>query len=186
MMSTVRQWQRRRRITWIGIATLLLMLVILDQAGLLLVPRHSDHAHYHQRIARVVYVLNGDTVDIDLPDPLQGRDQTRVRLLGIRAPRLAHSSADHEPGAMEAHDALRAMIEGRRVQLSVSGRTRTEQGHLLARIHLPGDPLSINAQLLGDGLAYFDDGWAHADLSEDAAAERAARTAGRGVWGANN
>ncbi|MEK7756378.1 MAG: hypothetical protein AAB385_04120, partial [Planctomycetota bacterium] len=49
----------------------------------------GDRSRYHDRTFHVVYVVDGDTIDIDAPDA--DKPKTRVRLWGVDTPELARS-----------------------------------------------------------------------------------------------
>ena len=90
-------------------------------------------------------MIDGDTVQL--------ASRERVRLLDIDAPELhagrkGHAGPFPEPGAVEARDALRAMVEGRRVQVERHGRDK--YGRTLARVIVDG--VDVGAELLSRGL----------------------------------
>ena len=188
----------RRRPLLVVALLLLLLLAVLDHAGRL-GSRGDDRTRYHDRVFRVVEVIDGDTFDIDAPDA--GRPHTRVRLWGVDSPEL------HRPGhgpmhfGREACDFAQRSLLGRRVRIILGpGRTRDNDRYnrLLAYAYLvdvePGrgarprsDPWDqtpgpdgpmFNEMLISTGHAYadprFDHPWAErfADLEERARRDR--------------
>ena len=125
----------------------------------------------------VVAVLDGDTLRVR-----DARGQVRtVRLAAIDAPEL------DQPGGVQAQSVLQAWALGRAVTLEERGDDR--HGRKLAvvwRQQEEGPALELNHALLEHGWAWHYR--AHADeqrLAQRwryAAAERAARSAGRGLW----
>ncbi len=127
-------------------------------------------------IARVVEVIDGDTVLLD--------DGSEVRLVGLQAPKLALGRAGFEdwPLADAAQDALAALVLDREVQLLFGGRRMDRHGRHLAHLTVGGT--WVQGRLLEQGMARvysFADNRALA--AEMLALERAARAAHRGIWG---
>lgn len=142
---------------------------------------------------RVTGVIDGDTVRVRFDD---GRVET-VRLLGVDAPETRAASTPGEFEGVPATDAgrrcLRAAGEratafardrlaGDRVGLGFDPGTdrRGDYGRLLAYVYADGR--SINHALLSRGHARLYES-PFVEASRYAAAERAARRAGRGLWG---
>ena len=123
----------------------------------------------------VVYVVDGDTVDVRLA----GGERERVRLLGI------DSAERGGCWSAEASKRARTLALGKRVVLrgDATQDTRDRYGRLLAYVWLPGGQ-DLGYRLVAGGFAkvYVYDGtfrrlWAYRS------AERGARTAARGLWG---
>lgn len=156
--------------------------VLLDQRGLLLAPNHDDASQYHGRAARVMRVIDGDTLEIDLPDMRTARPQTRVRLVGVDCPEMNAGAGTPEPWAKEATEFSHRLVEGASVTLLIdAARTRDPYDRLLAHVELPDGTL-LNRELLAAGMARADDRWPHARLRQYEQAELIARRASIGVW----
>ncbi len=175
--------QRRRR--WVIAAIVLTGLIVADRSGWLLVGRGDDMTAYHGAEFRVGRVIDGDTIEIEIPDPRRRRSATQVRLLGIDCPeRAGPRRATAEPFADEALMLARSLADGRRVRIALEPhRTRDAYGRLLAHVEL-ADGTSLNEALLQAGLARADDRWPHAQLGRYAQAQRAARKDALGIWSA--
>ena len=96
--------------------------------------------------------------------------QHKVRLDGIDAPERG------QPFGTVARDRLASLVMGKAVKVHDDGRDRW--GRTLGRIEVEGQ--DVNRQMVADGLA-----WHYVAFNNDArlaAAERAARAAGRGLW----
>ena len=173
--------QRRRR--WVIAAIVLAGLIVADRSGWLLVGRGDDMTTYDGAEIRVGRVIDGDTIEIEAPDPRRRRSATQVRLWGIDCPeRAGPRRATAEPFADEAHMLVRSLADGRRVRIALEPhRTRDAYGRLLAHVDLP-DGTSLNEALLQAGLARADERWPHALLARYAQVERVARRAGVGAW----
>lgn len=164
----------------------LAVLILADRQGWLLVTRRDDYGRYHGRAFTVTSVIDGDTIEIEMPDPVEDRPTTRVRLWGIDCPEVAHPGRpEAEPWGPEAAARTRALALHETVTLHLEpSRLRGHYGRILAHVDLP-DARRLNAVLLEEGLAYADDRWAHSELMAYAAAERIARAQQRGVWSAD-
>ena len=161
---------------------LLTGLVIADRSGWLLVPRADDMATYHGLKARVVRVIDGDTFDIDIPDALNDRPLTRIRLWGLDCPETGNIDHEAEPFASEAEAFTRDMNDGKSVTLHLeSHRLRGTFGRLLAHVEVEGAG-HPNIALLEAGLARTDERWPHDHLSRYARAQQIARRKKIGLW----
>ncbi len=171
---------RRRR--WIIAIVMLSATAVADHCGWLLVRGPDDMTAYHGMRARVNRVIDGVTLEIDIPDRMHDRRVTRVRLWGVNSPRPAGPERRAEPLAGEADELAVRLAHGRMVVLSLeTQRTRGPMGAVLAHVRLPGGA-SLNERILAEGLARADERWPHALLTRYAEIERSARRSGSGQW----
>ncbi len=156
----------------------------MDRAGWLLAHR-PDGDQYHLVSARVTRVIDGDTIEVQIPDPINDTETTRVRLIGIDCPEIAHpafSSKPAEPFAEEAAALARSLVDGRMVALRIEPQqTRDVYDRLLAHVDLE-DGSNLAEQLLMAGLARREDRWNHSMLLRYRQLELSARRARRGMW----
>jgi micrococcal nuclease len=173
----------RRRLTYTAVTLVAAVLLIMaDRSGLLL-ETGGDEARYNGRWCTVVRVVDGDTLELDVPDG--DEPTTRVRLWGVDAPEMARRDPPRpaEPLAERATDRARALVQGERVHVTVEPhRLRGNYGRLLAFIELP-DGRMLNEALIAEGLARADDRWSHRHVNRFAAVQRQARESGLGIWG---
>ncbi len=125
---------------------------------------------------RVTYVIDGDTLRL--------KSGETVRLIGIDTPELGHDGNPDTPYAREARDALLQLIEksGWRVRLRPGLERRDRYRRLLAHVYTAGGD-NLTAALLRQGLGYqvvVAPNAAHLACYRES--ERAARSAGRGLW----
>lgn len=121
--------------------------------------------------AQVVEVIDGDTLDVELPDGTVDR----VRIIGINAPESGECFAG------QATAGLSDLVAGERVELIADRSDRDRYDRLLRYVELAGE--DIGARLVRDGLSVVR-------VSEpDDARERVlrelesdAREAERGLW----
>lgn len=123
----------------------------------------------------VRYVVDGDTLDVS--------QVGRVRLLGIDAPETGIGLDTPAAFAREARALLATLVGGRYVSLEADGDRYDKYGRRLAYV-LRDDGLLVNAEMLRAGLARISARRQLRRLSELRAAERAAKVARRGMWGA--
>ncbi|MEZ5181939.1 MAG: thermonuclease family protein [Acidimicrobiales bacterium] len=130
--------------------------------------------------ARVVHVVDGDTVDVEL-----GGATERVRLLGIDTPETVKPDHPTDCFGPEASARTKALLPpGTAVVLQRDAEARDRYGRLLAYLWRRSDGLFVNGSLVDDGFAdtlSIEPNVAH---RRDLSARRAvARAAGRGMWG---
>jgi len=163
-------------------AVVLIGLVACDRMGLFGRQQESDPVKYDGKSFKVARVVDGDTLDVDIPD---GRHQhTRIRLWGVDTPETV------KPGLVkpdhfgpEASEFAKKAASGQTVKLELEpGReTRDKYGRLLAYVILP-DGRMLNKVLIDEGYGYADPGFEHHLKGEFARAERDARKNRRGLW----
>ena len=123
----------------------------------------------------VRFVVDGDTIDVS--------HVGRVRLLGIDAPEIGLGFDTPAAFAQEARALLTTLVAARYVSLETDGDRFDKYGRRLAYV-LRDDGLLVNAEMLRAGLARVSARRRLRRLSELQAAERAAKVARRGMWGA--
>jgi len=171
---------RRRPLATVG----LLVALAAGVAAHWLKPSGSsadDYGRYHRKPFKVVKVVDGDTLDLDVPDGRHTR--TRVRLWGVDSPEVAAGGRGEMHFGPEASAYARSELDGREVVvLLVQGKTRDRYGRLLAYLMLPGDDRTFNERLVESGHAYADGRFDHPYKERFSAVERHARQQGRGLW----
>ena len=164
------------------------MLIALVAAALLVRcddgsdPARDDGPARGERLeGRVVEVVDGDTIRVDLDD---GAVES-VRYIGIDTP---ESNPDQplECFGHEAEDANASLVAGREVALELGAEPRDEYGRMLAYVRV-GSPreVLVNAELVRRGFARtltIAPNDRLAPLLREL--ETAAARAGRGLWGA--
>jgi micrococcal nuclease len=171
----------RRAVLWIVVFAALAAggggLLSCDEA------REGDRSELHggQRLdGRVTRIVDGDTIHVRI-----GGRREKIRYIGVDTPET------HKPGTPvqcygRAASAFNArLLAGRRVELRTDAETRDRYGRLLAYVYRRPDGLFVNAELVRRGFATIltiPPNVAHA--AEFLRLQRAARQAGRGLWGA--
>lgn len=159
----------------------LAVLVVLDRAGPGLYVT-DDLRRYDGKTFEVAWVIDGDTLDLRVPDGAHAT--TRIRLWGVDTPEQASQDGSRaaEPLSEEATAFTRGLVQGRRVTLHLEPqRERGRYGRLLAYVELPDGTL-LNARLIEAGLSPADDRWSHSRSDQFARLEAEARRRGVGLW----
>jgi len=144
-------------------------------------PRTCDNEKYHDKIFTVVNVVDGDTIDIDLPDA--EHDRTRIRLLGIDAPETRSENPVVRAQGREAAEFARKLSLGKQVTvyLDEGSNTRGKYGRLLAYVRLP-DGGFLNEVLLTEGYAYADLRFRHSLYNKYRQLQALAHSRKKGLW----
>lgn len=141
----------------------------------------SDLSRYHDRSFRVVKVVDGDTMDLDVPDtddPI-----TRVRLWGVDTPEVAHGGEPEMHFGPQAREFTRRTLDDRTVHVVLNpDRTRDKYGRLLAYLFLEQGGEMFNEKLIEEGLGYADWRFNHPYKDEFEALERRAQREKVGLW----
>jgi len=175
---------RFRRRPLASLAVLAVLAVIsIERLGWVNLPRPpgNDYQRYDGRVARVVKVVDGDTLDVDIPDG--DKPATRIRLWGVDTPEVAGSRDGQMHFGPEASAFTKEMMGGRQARLELSPlRTRDKYGRLLAYVYRVDTGEMLAVALLQSGHAYADTRFDHERKSEFARLEREARRDQVGLW----
>jgi len=125
-------------------------------------------------VALVTRVVDGDTID--------AAGLGRVRLLGIDAPEMGGPFERPAPFAVEARDALRALVLHRWARFECDGDRNDSYGRRLAYVQLETGEL-VNARIVRDGFARVFARRRLQRWDELRSAEREAQVRRRGMWG---
>jgi endonuclease YncB( thermonuclease family) len=141
----------------------------------------QDFKRYHAKTFKVVEIVDGDTIDIDVPD---GRyNCTRIRLWGIDAPETNDPNRGVIYFGPQAAEFTGELARSKQVQvyLDEDNRTRGKYGRLLAYVKLP-DGRFLNEVLLCEGLAYADLRFRHSLYHKYEQLQAGARRKQKGLW----
>jgi micrococcal nuclease len=141
----------------------------------------DDYTGYHDKVFRVVNVVDGDTFDIDVPD---GRHRTtRIRLWGVDTPEVGGNNTEVMHYGPEASSFARRRLMGREVRVVLSPtKTRGKYGRLLAYVYLVPSGVMFNELLLEHGYAYADWRFPHPHKRQFKLIEKRAQKQGAGLW----
>ena len=139
-----------------------------------------DLEKYHKKTFTIVKVVDGDTIDIDIPDV--NHNHTRIRLWGVDSPETQSQYTDVKYFGPEAADFTAKLALGKQVTVYLDEHgTRGKYGRLLAYVKLPDDRF-LNEVLLTEGFAYTDLRFRHSLYQKYKQLEASARRQKKGLW----
>jgi micrococcal nuclease len=162
-------------------AFLVLLLALAERLGLFAEQQEGDRARYDEQSFVVVKIVDGDTIDLDVPDG--EKPHTRVRLWGVDTPETKHPQKGIMYYGPEASAFTKEMTLGKKVKVTLepNQKTRGKYGRLLAYIYLP-DGKMLNEEIISRGYGYADPRFEHLlrrrflDLQKETKREK------RGLW----
>jgi len=139
-----------------------------------------DLEKYHKKTFTVVKVIDGDTIDIDIPDV--NHNHTRIRLWGIDTPETKSQYSNVMYFGPEAVEFTTKLALGRQVTIYLEEHnTRGKYGRLLAYVQL-SDGRFLNDVLVSGGFAYADLRFRHSLYQKYKQMELSARRQKKGLW----
>ena len=181
----------QRRLRYGGRKLLVLLLAaalvggvhVADRFGVFGRARTPDHEKYNGKVFRVVHVVDGDTLDVEIRDEVRRKPATRIRLWGVDTPETVDPrkpKPDHF--GPEASAFTKDLANDANVRLELDPvSTRDKYERLLAYVILP-DGRMLNRVLVEEGYAYADPRFPHKYKREFEKLMKQAKTAGRGLW----
>jgi micrococcal nuclease len=130
---------------------------------------------------RVVWVVDGDTIHVRVGPQLE-----KVRYIGVNAPEIPHEARGWREGGAQAHAVNRQLAAGQTARLELDLGRRDTHGRLLAYVWVQEarKPVMANAEMVRLGFAQvmtIPPNVKYQGLF--LTLQRAAREAGRGLWG---
>jgi len=174
------RYVRRRAISAVAAAFVVAALIAADRAGFFGRKPSPDLLKYDGQVFYVVKIVDGDTIDVDVPDGDSSR--TRVRLWGVDTPETVKPGAPVEHFGPQAARFTQDACGGKGVELRLEPHsTRDKYARLLAYVVLP-DGRMLNRELVAEGYGYADPRFEHSRKTEFLKLQDQARRAGRGLW----
>lgn len=139
-----------------------------------------DFERYHEKSFTVINIVDGDTLDIDVPDG--NNNYTRIRLWGIDTPETKNPKTGTMYFGVEAAEFAAKLALRKDVIIYLEEhRTRDKYDRLLAYIQL-SDGSILNEVLLTEGFAYADLRFRHSFYHKYGQLEALARGQKKGLW----
>jgi len=140
-----------------------------------------DFEKYHGKTFSVINIVDGDTIDIDVPDGKY--KHTRIRLWGIDTPETKNPKTPVMYFGPEATEFAKELTLGNKVTiyLDKGNNTRGKYGRLLAYVQLP-DRRFLNEVLVAEGFAYADLRFHHSFFFKYKQLQASARRQKKGLW----
>jgi len=145
------------------------------------VQSNNDIDKYQGNNFTVIKVVDGDTIDIDIPD---GKYQsTRIRLWGVDTPETKKSPKGEMYFGSQASQFTTDLVLEKSVtiHLDKTRDTRGKYGRLLAYIEL-SDGRILNEVLISEGCAYADLRFKHNFFNKYKQMDSIARKLKKGLW----
>ena len=155
-----------------------LLLIACRSQGRDETPAATSPAPANRERARVVRVVDGDTILVNI----NGRRE-RLRYIGVNSPESVAEDRPVECFGKESSEANTRLVDRKTVELERDISDRDRFGRLLRYVYADG--VFVNAELIREGYAFavtFPP-----DVRENThlrALEREARETGKGLWGA--
>jgi micrococcal nuclease len=111
---------------------------------------------YEYRVKKVLNVVDGDTVDVDIDLGFDISFTSRVRLAGIDTPESRTKDKFEKSLGIEAKDYLKAGIkDAQEIVIKTEKPDSSEKyGRILGWIYVDGQTKSINEKMIEDGYAW--------------------------------
>ena len=102
--------------------------------------------------ARMLKVVDGDTLDLDIDLGLRVHVKERVRLFGINTPELHSSNADERVAAQKAADFLRSLVTNGVLTVKTQKDSQEKYGRYLATV-FDSAGVNVNEEMVKAGHA---------------------------------
>ncbi|MFA5291793.1 MAG: thermonuclease family protein [Phycisphaerae bacterium] len=141
----------------------------------------NDWDKYDGKSFIVVKVVDGDTIDINIPDA--NFPHTRIRLLGVDTPETKSPYTPVMYFGPEASQFTKDMVLGKNVTVIMDklSKPRDKYHRLLGHIRLP-DGRILNEELVLNGFAYADTRFPHSYYKKYIELEKQAKETKAGLW----
>ncbi len=134
--------------------------------------------------AKAAKVLDGDTFIASFDEVFEkkfGFREISIRLIGIDAPEIAHDGKKAHEYSFEAKENLRALIEGKNIELEFGSEKYDAYGRLLAYVHTDTSQI-VQLLILKSGLAQATKEFPHLKQEEFLSFETMAKEKEFGTW----
>jgi micrococcal nuclease len=133
--------------------------------------------------ARVIKIVDGDTIKLEIAAPPEGvSEQETIRLIGIDTPETVDPRKPVQRFGQEASDYVAHRLLDTTVYLAFDDDLRDYFGRLLAYVFLENGTC-FNLELISEGYGFAYVKYPFFFMQEFKQAERAARYGKRGLWG---
>lgn len=148
---------------------------------LLRIPRPEGAQKYHLKTFKVVNVVDGDTLDLNIPD---GKYKTtRIRLLGVDTPETKKRGVAIMYYGPEASAFVKDLTLNKNVTVIIDtvSSIRDRYGRLLAYLRLD-DKTILNERIISQGCGYADLRFDHGDYRKYQKLQNEAIERKAGLW----
>lgn len=124
---------------------------------------------YEYRVSRLLDVIDGDTIDVQIDLGFDVSFTSRVRLNGIDTPESRTTDLHEKKYGLESKEWLKHRLESaKNIVIRTEKPDSSEKyGRILGTLFINGETESINDQLVKGGYAWvYDGGTKHKDFAE--------------------
>ena len=107
---------------------------------------------YHYKIKKIIKVIDGDTVDVDIDLGFGITSSQRVRLKDIDAAEIRTQNLAEKEKGLEAKKWLEEKLS-RTGEWIIETFKEDKYGRILGVLYFVGDPVTINEMMLNEGIA---------------------------------
>ena len=111
---------------------------------------------YEYRVKKLLGVIDGDTIDVDIDLGFDISLSKRVRLAGIDTPESRTSDKAEKALGLEAKEYLKSKLKDAKVVVIKTEKPDSSEkyGRILGWLYVDGDTISINDHMIEDGYAW--------------------------------
>ena len=144
---------------------------------------NQDNQKYHLKQFTVSYVVDGDTLDLNVADDINQKKHTRVRLLGIDTPETKKPNSPIMYFGQDAFKKTKQLTLDKVVTVILDplSKSRDRYGRLLCHIKLSDDTF-LSQVLIEQGYCYVDPRFPHSFYRKYEKLGRQARRKKIGLW----
>ena len=115
---------------------------------------------YEYRVKKVLKIVDGDTIDVDIDLGFSVSFSQRVRLAGIDTPESRTRDLKEKALGLESKEYLKDLLEGAEdIIIQTEKPDSTEKyGRILGWLFINDDEVSLNEKMISDGYAWEYDG----------------------------
>ena len=124
---------------------------------------------YEYKVTRLLGVVDGDTIDVQIDLGFDVSFTSRVRLNGIDTPESRTADLNEKKYGLEAKDWLKHRLESaKKIVIRTEKPDSSEKyGRILGTLVIDDEPVSLNEQLIKSGYAWaYDGGTKHKNFSD--------------------
>ena len=122
---------------------------------------------YEYKVTRLLEVIDGDTIDVQIDLGFDVSFTSRVRLNGIDTPESRTTDLNEKKYGLEAKEWLKHRLEtAKKIVIRTEKPDSSEKyGRILGTLVIDDEPVSLNDQLVKGGYAWvYDGGTKHKDF----------------------
>jgi micrococcal nuclease len=115
---------------------------------------------YEYRVKKVLKVVDGDTIDVDIDLGFSVSFAQRVRLAGIDTPESRTTDLKEKALGLESKEYLKSLLDGAKDIIIQTEKPDSSEkyGRILGWLFINDDELSLNEKMITEGYAWEYDG----------------------------